>query len=246
MGACNSTKLRQGAVHPEVHQLNNNDPNDTEPALTLRRPPPHNGQHITTTTTTTKKTTNKRRQRESTPLRPTRVQRIDYTPIAKAERDQYKFACPLCFCYFTDTILTTSCCSNYTCYQCALDHAKSHDLPKKSKHLPNKLINVPCPHCNTANVQLKYVSSDDQVRSYDTSPATKMRLEGEGERERKTERETDEEAEEEEVTSCSPRVNNVEKLEMKPEMDSSSDEGSSPAKFIDEEESRKSSAAVVA
>jgi|TARA_B110000208_G_C11587711_1_gene365054 hypothetical protein len=60
-----------------------------------------------------------------------------------------------------------------------LDHAKNHGVSAKSKHLPEKMQGVPCPHCNSDNVQLKYVSSGDKVRSYDTSPATKLRL-GEG------------------------------------------------------------------
>ena len=112
-----------------------------------------------------------------TPLRPIATATIDYTPVAKADREKYKYSCPLCFCYFADTILVTSCCGNYACYECSLDHAKQKGgVHAKSKVLAAELKGVPCPHCNSPNVQFAYASSKDVVRSYDTSPATKARM----------------------------------------------------------------------
>ena len=208
MGLCQSSqKLRQGAVHPEFVQ----HPNETLP---LHRPPQHNNHPQPVAT---KKTTNRRRQPNATPLRPKKVSRIDYTPIAKSEKDRYKYSCPLCFCYFTDTILTTSCCSNYTCYQCALDHSKNHGVAPKAKHLPETMKGVPCPHCNTADVQLKYVTSTDEIRSYDTSPATKLRLEGGS---------VDEE--EQEGSGVGEDATGTPRVEVTPEIDSSSSENGSP------------------
>lgn len=177
MGICHSnTHIRQGAVHPEQDLRNNNRAQEAEEAnltiTTTTRPPPHNN----TAATATGATNRRRKQPAATPLRRQKVSRIEYTPIVKAEKDRFKFSCPLCFCYFAKTILSTSCCSNYTCYTCALEHSKNHGLPRKAKQLPERLQNVPCPHCNTANVQLKYVAPEDAVRSYDTSPATKLRL----------------------------------------------------------------------
>ena len=113
-----------------------------------------------------------------TPLRPAKVNSIDYTPQAQPDIDRFKYSCPLCFCYFSETILTTSCCNNYICYGCALEHARHKKLiPETASVLPEKLKNAPCPHCNTAGVQLSYVSSSATVRHYDTSPATKLLLE---------------------------------------------------------------------
>jgi hypothetical protein len=166
MGQCSSTnKLRQGAVHPERDQV----------TTIAGRPPPHN-RHLAITNE--RRTTKKKPVIAATPLRRQKVATIDYTPIVQSEKDRYKYSCPLCFCYFADTILTTSCCCNYTCYTCALDHSKNHGVDKKSKQLPERLNGVPCPHCNTANVQFKYVAAEDKVRSYDTSPATKLRMNG--------------------------------------------------------------------
>jgi hypothetical protein len=193
MGTCTSTtNVRQAAVHPENNAINNT--NNTNNNTTNGRPPPHNNQPVEVDvlnhrTNHTSAGSYRRRKPPpaATPLRRQKVPQIDYTPIVKAEKDKYKFSCPLCFCYFADTILTTSCCSNYTCYTCALEHSKTHGLYKKSKQLPERLQNVPCPHCNTANVQLKYVAAGDQVRSYDTSPATQARLNGDLNRKLSTE-----------------------------------------------------------
>ena len=112
-----------------------------------------------------------------TPLRPVATATIDYTPVAKAERERFKYSCPLCFCYFDETILVTSCCGNYTCYSCSLDHAKQKGgVAAESAVLPARLKGVPCPHCNTDGVQFAYVAAKAEVRCYDTSPATKARM----------------------------------------------------------------------
>ena len=141
-------------------------------------------EHDTTTRHRRRQSNNTRKKRKFararayTPLRQVKAPSIDYTPVVKADKDRFKFSCPLCFCYFADTILTTSCCGNYICYECGLSHAKQKGgAPDKAKALPERLKGVPCPHCNTDGVQFAYVGAEDGVRSYDTSPATKLRME---------------------------------------------------------------------
>ena len=88
-----------------------------------------------------------------------------------------KFFCPLCFFYFKGTILETSCCKNYICYDCSLDFLRGKGgLDIGLMNIPRTLPPLPCPHCSLVGVQLNYVASDAKTRSYEDSPATKARL----------------------------------------------------------------------
>ena len=150
-----------------------------QPAADNRPPRPRNtaGQQQQQRRAQPQKKRRHRARAAGTPLRPVATATIDYTPVAKADRERFKYSCPLCFCYFAETILVTSCCGNYTCYSCSLDHAKQKGgVTAKSTVLPTKLKGVPCPHCNSGGVQFAYVSAKAEVRSYDTSPATKARM----------------------------------------------------------------------
>ena len=188
-GALLTCKKSGDAVAPEVGALDIPEQqrlgrdNGAPPAAARPPRPQHTTQHQHQRQAgrAHRQGTNKKlRQRArpaGTPLRPIATATIDYTPVAKADRERFKYSCPLCFCYFDETILVTSCCGNYTCYECSLDHVKQKGgVGPRSTVLPAKLNGVPCPHCNTEGVQFSYVSTQSEVRSYDTSPATKARM----------------------------------------------------------------------
>jgi hypothetical protein len=116
--------------------------------------------------------------RLSTPHQKIRVSSIDYTPIGE-DKKKYPYNCPLCFFYFSTTIFETSCCKNYVCEGCAVDFLKGKEgLPEQLNGVPKRLpAAVCCPHCGTSGVNLQYVSQNADVRSYQTSPTTKAKIE---------------------------------------------------------------------
>ena len=101
---------------------------------------------------------------------------IDHTPQG-LEIEQFKYFCPLCMLYFRD-VLTTSCCSNYVCYGCALQCVRGkHGVGASATSIPARLsADQECMHCRTSGLKLAYAQSEDLVRSYDDSPNTKKLL----------------------------------------------------------------------
>lgn len=130
------------------------------------------------------------------PEKPALRKGVDYieTPMG-AERDVFKFYCPICMFYYKD-ILATACCKNYLCYTCAVGYIKGKGELEESASLgyavpqppennssgtdaeedmdyqiPAQLPSMPCPHCNSNNVQLGRVSRDSPLRNYSDSPS---------------------------------------------------------------------------
>lgn len=103
---------------------------------------------------------------------------IDYTPMGD-DKNVFKFFCPLCFRNFKCGILSTECCNNYVCYGCATGFLEGkYGLPDKLEQVPVKLpAKMPCCHCNTIGLSLKYVSSNATPRNYTDSPETQRLLE---------------------------------------------------------------------
>jgi hypothetical protein len=109
----------------------------------------------------------------ATPQHDNRSQRVEHTPLG-AEKDTFKFYCPLCMCYSTD-ILATTCCKNYTCRHCEaqiLQYVKSNDPA------------VACPHCATVGFQLVSVSPDSLPRDYGDLSHEQPHMYNGGERQR--------------------------------------------------------------
>jgi len=127
---------------------------------------------------------------------------IDYTETPMgAEKETFKFYCPLCMFYYKD-ILGTACCKNYVCYTCAVEYIKGkgdsptgggamrYAVPQASPpnenlgtdietdmdyDIPSQLPSMPCPHCQSNDVQLARVSRDSPLRNYNTSPGAGAR-----------------------------------------------------------------------
>jgi hypothetical protein len=52
---------------------------------------------------------------------------VPSTPIG-AMAQVYKYYCPLCMAHFED-VLTSACCGNYCCLDCALSYLNSRNIP---------------------------------------------------------------------------------------------------------------------
>jgi hypothetical protein len=86
-------------------------------------------------------------------------QRVEHTPLG-AEKETFKFYCPLCMCYSTD-ILATTCCKNYTCRHCEAQILQ---------YVQAKSPMVACPHCASVGFRLETVSPDSPPRDYCGTP----------------------------------------------------------------------------
>jgi hypothetical protein len=97
--------------------------------------------------------------------------RVEYTPVG-AEKDVYKYYCPLCM-FYCQEVQETDCCYNYICYQCALQYvAGKGRVDKNIKSIPKSLTGVSCPHCATNDLVLKEVCKSAPVRLYHDTPPT--------------------------------------------------------------------------
>ena len=67
---------------------------------------------------------------------------IDYTPMG-ADKERYKFFCPLCMCHFPE-IYGSLCCSNYICHSCVMEYTETNDSAA-----------VSCPHCCANQLQVR-------------------------------------------------------------------------------------------
>jgi len=95
--------------------------------------------------------------------------RVEYTPVG-AEKDVYKYYCPLCMFYYQE-VQESNCCKNYICYQCAVQYvAGKGGVDKNIKRLPATLPPVSCPHCATDNLKLNAVCKSATVRLYHDTP----------------------------------------------------------------------------
>lgn len=124
---------------------------------------------------------------------------VDYseTPIG-AEKDTFKFYCPLCMFYYKD-MLGTACCKNHVCLTCASEYNKGKGEPtwavlgggvangsniaggnstneELDYHIPAYMSSMACPHCGTANVQLGKIANDAPLREYHSSPRSPIDL----------------------------------------------------------------------
>lgn len=78
------------------------------------------------------------------------------------QADVYKYCCPVCLCYF-NTILVSSCCSNYICRLCI------GEMAKKAKR-DSKFV-IRCTHCMTEEYKLLDVVQEKPVKWYTDTPA---------------------------------------------------------------------------
>ena len=86
-------------------------------------------------------------------------------PTAKAERDIYKYACPVCLLYF-NSVLVSSCCGNYICRFCI------GDLARKAKKDVDYVIR--CTHCMTDDYKLNDVDPQAPIKLYTDTPRKYM------------------------------------------------------------------------
>lgn len=95
------------------------------------------------------------------------VECVDHYPIGNspediANRDIFKYYCPICLRYFNH-ILISDCCQNYICRLCIGWQAK------KAKKDEN--YQITCSHCYSDNFRLKDVDlNDKQIKYYTDTP----------------------------------------------------------------------------
>jgi len=98
------------------------------------------------------------------------------TPMGK-DKEVFKYYCPICFIYFKD-IFRSSCCRNYVCENCALDHISTKSKNDEEYYtVPlTRLDGIPCPSCGSDHVIFEKVTEQEIPRSYQESPHTKNLL----------------------------------------------------------------------
>ncbi|CAG9314699.1 unnamed protein product [Blepharisma stoltei] len=88
------------------------------------------------------------------------IKALDHTP-SNTQSNFFPYSCPICFKYFT-SILTTKCCKNYICLQCATD-------------LKTKFLNfeVVCPHCRASPLHAIDVTLESPIKKYTDTQESK-------------------------------------------------------------------------
>ena len=101
---------------------------------------------------------------------------IDLTPRDDDDARIFKYYCPLCMCHFANTTYQP-CCSNYTCYSCAVSYLQSKGVLSPDDYLLPMTVPrwLDCCHCTQSLQDTMFipVNSDDDVKSYQDDEAYK-------------------------------------------------------------------------
>jgi len=107
-----------------------------------------------------------------------RINRAVPTPVLdeRSEDPTVEFAmfCPICM-YYYGSVLKTNCCGHHLCSACMVEMARHSVTANDDGRSPSPdelaIESLSCPHCNSKNLRASRISSSEEARRYDDSPA---------------------------------------------------------------------------